>query len=282
MTAKPFPSRDDGDYFVRPRNQALPLLSNWSLAAPIAPGTASGRPPSRILAHGFPNHSQNMKLLIDFLPILLFFIAYKLAGIYVATGVAIAAAAIQVGWVWWRHHRVEKMHLATLALLAIFGGMTLALHDPIFVMWKPTLVNWLFALVFLGSHFIGRKTVIERMMSHAIDLPAAIWPRLNLLWVIFFFLSGAANLYVVYDFSGFYVAQQALMVAAGLTDIDLATCADQFQGSLLAQCQDAQAREDTWVNFKLFGMLGMTVAFVIAQGLYLARHIRQPAEVPEA
>ncbi len=223
-----------------------------------------------------------MKLLIDFFPILLFFIAYKLAGIYVATAVAIAAAAVQVGWVWWRHHKVEKMHLATLALLVVFGGMTLALHDPIFVMWKPTLVNWLFALVFLGSHFIGSKTVIERMMSHAIDLPAEIWPRLNLLWAIFFFLSGAANLYVVYDFSGFYVAQQALMVAAGLTDIDLATCADQFQGSLLAQCQDAQAREDTWVNFKLFGMLGMTVAFIIAQGFYLARHIRQPAEVPEA
>ncbi|MGB4334822.1 MAG: septation protein A [Chromatiaceae bacterium] len=225
-----------------------------------------------------------MKLLIDFFPILLFFIAYKLAGIYVATGVAIAAAALQVGWAWWRHRKVEKMHLATLALLAVFGGMTLALHDPIFVMWKPTLVNWLFAAVFLGNHFIGGKTVIERMMSHAIELPAAIWPRLNLLWVIFFFLSGAANLYVVYDYSGFYVAQQALMAAAGLTDINLATCADQFQfqGSLLAQCQDAQAREDTWVNFKLFGMLGMTVAFVIAQGIYLARHIRQPAEVPEA
>ena len=226
--------------------------------------------------------STPMKLLLDFFPILLFFIAYKLAGIYVATGVAIAAAAMQVGWVWWRSRKVEKMHLATLGLLVVFGGMTLALQDPIFVMWKPTLVNWLFALVFLGSHFIGGRTLIERTMSHAIDLPPGIWPRLNLLWVGFFFLSGAANLYVVYDFSGFYSAQQALLAAAGVTEIDLSTCAKQFTDALLAQCQDTQAREEVWVNFKLFGLLGLTIAFIIAQGLYLARHIRPSEEATEA
>ncbi len=106
-----------------------------------------------------------MKLLIDFFPILLFFIAYKLAGIYVATGVAIAAAALQVGWSWWRHRRVETMHLITLALLVVFGGLTIALQDPIFVMWKPTLVNWLFAAAFLGSQLIGQRPLIERMMG---------------------------------------------------------------------------------------------------------------------
>jgi intracellular septation protein len=222
-----------------------------------------------------------MKLLLDFFPILLFFIAYKLAGIYVATAVAIVAAALQVGWGWWRSRKVEKMHLATMGLLVVFGGMTLAFHDPIFVMWKPTLVNWLFALVFLGSHFIGGRTLIERTMSHAIDLPSAIWPRLNLLWVAFFFLSGAANLYVVYDFSGFYTAQQGLLVATGLAEFDLTTCAEAFHGALLAQCQDTQAREEVWVNFKLFGMLGLTIAFIIAQGLYLARHIRHSEEVTE-
>ena len=224
----------------------------------------------------------NMKLLLDFFPILLFFIGYKLAGIYVATAVAIGAAILQVSWVWWRHRQVEKMHLATLALLMIFGGMTLALHDPIFVMWKPSLVNWLFAIVFLGSHFVGDKTIIERMMSQAVALPAAIWPRLNLLWAVFFLLSGAANLYVVYDYSGFHAAQQGLLATAGLAEVDLARCAEQFTGGLLAQCQDAQAREETWVNFKLFGMMGMTLAFVIAQGLYLARHMHQPEEAPEA
>jgi len=223
-----------------------------------------------------------MKFLIDFFPILLFFIAYKLAGIYVATAVAIAASALQVGWVRWRHGRIEKMPLATLTLLVVFGGMTLALHDPIFVMWKPTLVNWLFALVFLGSQFIGGRTVIERMMSHAIDLPAAIWPRLNLLWVAFFLFSGAANLYVVYDYTGFHAAHQALLVASGLKEIDLSTCAEQFTGGLLTQCQDTQVREETWVNFKLFGLMGMTFAFVIAQGLYLARHLRHAEEATEA
>ena len=215
-----------------------------------------------------------MKLLIDFFPILLFFIAYKLYGIYVATGVAIAASALQVGWQWWRHRRVEKMQLATLGLLILFGGMTLALHDPIFVMWKPTIVNWLFAAVFLGSPLFGKKSLVERMMSHAIQVPAAIWTRLNLLWVLFFLFSGLANLYVVYFYSGFYEAQQALILAAGRADIDLTACATAFHGELIAQCQETQLREEIWVNFKLFGMMGMTLLFVIAQAWYLARHVR--------
>jgi intracellular septation protein len=222
-----------------------------------------------------------MKLLIDFFPILLFFIAYKLSGIYVATGVAIAASTVQVGWSWLKNKKVEKMHLATLGLLVVFGGMTIALRDPIFVMWKPTIVNWLFAAVFLGSQFIGGKSLIERMMSHAVDVPGQIWPRLNLLWVAFFIVSGLANLYVVYIYSGFFEAQQSMIAAAGHAEIDLTNCAADFSGALLAQCQDTQAREETWVNFKLFGMMGMTIAFVIGQGLYLARHMRDPEEIPE-
>lgn len=216
-----------------------------------------------------------MKLLIDFFPILLFFIAYKLAGIYVATGVAIAAAALQVGWSWLRHRKVETMHLVTLGLLVVFGGLTLALHDPIFVMWKPTLVNWLFAVAFLGSQLIGKRTLIERMMGHAIEIPTAIWTRLNLLWAGFFILLGLTNLFVVYIGSGFFAAQQALIGATGQAAIDLSDCASTYAGNLLALCDDAQAREDVWVNFKLFGMMGMTIAFVIAQGFYLARHMKE-------
>jgi intracellular septation protein len=223
-----------------------------------------------------------MKLLADFFPVLLFFVAYKVAGIYVATGVAIAASLAQVLWNRFRHGRVETMHLVTLGLLAVFGGMTIALHDPIFVMWKPTLVNWLFAAAFLGSTLVTGKPLIERMMSHAIDVPDAIWSRLNLLWVLFFICSGLANLYVVYIYSGFFDAQQALIAASGQAAVDLANCAEDFTGALLAQCQDAQAREETWVNFKLFGMMGLTILFVIGQAFYLARHIKetdaQPAE----
>ena len=222
-----------------------------------------------------------MKLLFDFFPILLFFVAYKLYGIYVATAVAIAASVVQVGWGWLRRKKLEMMHLATLGLILVFGGMTIALRDPIFVMWKPTLVNWLFAAVFLGSQFVGERSLIERMMSHAVDMPARIWPRLNLLWVLFFLVSGLVNLYVVYDYSGFYQAQQALIAAAGRAEIDLAACASEVTADLLAQCRDTQAREETWVNFKLFGMMGMTLAFIVAQAFYISRHMRDPEELPE-
>jgi len=223
-----------------------------------------------------------MKLLIDFFPVILFFVAYKLAGIYVATGVAIAASALQVGWFWIRHHKVENMHLVTLVLLVVFGGLTIALHDPIFVMWKPTIVNWLFAVAFLGSPLIGGKPLVERMMSHAVDVPSPIWTRLNLAWGLFFVLVGVANLYVVYVYSGFYEAQQTLIAASGQKEIDLSACAASFSGDLLAQCLDTQGREETWVNFKLFGMMGLTIAFVIAQAFYLTRHIRDPDSIPEA
>ena len=214
-----------------------------------------------------------MKLLIDFFPILLFFIAYKLAGIYVATGVAIAASAAQVGWFWLRHRRVETMHLVTLGLLVFFGGLTIALHDPIFVMWKPTLVNWLFAIAFLGSQLIGQRTLIERMMGHAINLPTVIWSRLNLMWTVFFVLLGFANLFVVYVWSGFYAARQTLIGATGDVAIDLSACAAVYADHLLALCNAAQAGEEIWVNFKLFGMMGLTIAFVIAQAFYLSRHM---------
>lgn len=223
-----------------------------------------------------------MKLLVDLLPVIVFFIAYKIEGIYVATAVAIAVSFAQVGWSWLRHRRVENMHLATLGLLVVFGGLTIALHDPIFVMWKPTVVNWLFALVFLASHFVGDRPLVQRMMAHAIEVPAQIWARLNWAWVLFFLVSGLVNLYVVYVYTGFYGAQQGLITATGLSEVDLSQCAAGFTGSLLALCQDAQAREETWVNFKLFGMMGMTIAFVIGQAFYLARHIKDKDAVAEA
>ena len=177
-----------------------------------------------------------MKFLFDLLPVLLFFIAYKLDGIYVATAVLIVASLAQVAWLWFRYRRVEKMPLITALLVLVLGGATLLLHDETFVKWKPTVVNWLFALAFLGSQLIGGKTLIERMMSSAIDLPAEIWSRLNTLWVAFFALMGVANLYVAFNFA-----------------------------------------TDTWVDFKLFGMLGLTVVFVVLQSFYLARHLKQPA-----
>jgi len=174
-----------------------------------------------------------MKLLFDFLPILLFFIAYKLADIYVATGVLIVTTLAQVGWIWLRQRRVEKMPLFTAALVLVLGGATLLLHDPVFVKWKPTVVNWLFAAVFLGSRFIGQKTLLERMMGEQLELPAPVWVKLTFAWAIFFVVMGAANLYVAFTFS-----------------------------------------ENAWVNFKLFGLLGLTLVFVLAQAAYMSRHLK--------
>ncbi|MEW6354480.1 MAG: septation protein A [Pseudomonadota bacterium] len=174
-----------------------------------------------------------MKFLFDFFPILLFFAAYKLYGIYTATAVAIAASFAQVGLFWLKHRRFESMHLLTLGLIALFGGATLLLQDEMFIKWKPSILYWLLGAVFLGSQFIGARNVTQRMFGKNITLPAAGWVRLNLSWALFFITLGFINLYVVYHFD-----------------------------------------TDTWVNFKLFGILGLTFAFVVAQAFYLARHAK--------
>jgi intracellular septation protein len=178
-----------------------------------------------------------MKLLASFLPIILFFAAYKLFDIYVATGVAMATALIQTLWHWFVYKELEKMHLVTLALLMVFGGMTLIFHDPTFIKWKPSVINWLFGLAFMLSPLFGGKTLTERMMSQAVQLPEMVWRRLNTAWWIFFISVGFLNIYVAYHFD-----------------------------------------EETWVNFKLFGLLGLTFAFIIGQSFYLARHIQDEAK----
>ncbi len=177
-----------------------------------------------------------MRLFFDFLPILLFFIVYKLYGIYPATATAIVATAVLIAGFWLRFRRVEKAHLLTLAIIVLFGGATLLLQDPTFIKWKPTVAYWLFGLGFLGSQFIGRANFTERMMGQALAAPAAVWTRLNYAWSLFFIAMGALNLYVAYSFS-----------------------------------------ENTWVNFKLFGSLGLTLLFILAQGLYLTRVAEQKA-----
>lgn len=218
-----------------------------------------------------------MKFLFDFFPVLLFFIAYKLYGIYVATAVAIAASFLQVGLYWFKHHRFEKMHLITLGLIVILGGATLLLQDKAFFMWKPTAVNWAFAVGFLLSQFIGDKPLVERMMSHAIEAPRQVWRRLNLSWIGFFILMGLANLYVA---NFYFQAETALFQAAG-QPVDLETCEQIYQGQLLELCMRARDLENDWVNFKLFGMLGLTILFVIGQAVYLAKHMKQQPDTVE-
>lgn len=173
-----------------------------------------------------------MKLLADFLPVLLFFITFKLYGIYPATAVAMSASLVQVLYSWLRHRRVEPMTLITLAVIMLAGGATLWLQNEQFIKWKPTIINWIFGLAFLVSQWWGERSLLERMLGTSLELPATVWRRLNFLWIGFFLTLGAANLVVMYNYD-----------------------------------------TETWVNFKLFGMLGLTVAFVVGQSLYLYRYL---------
>jgi intracellular septation protein len=201
-----------------------------------------------------------MKLLIDFLPIVIFFLVYKFApesieaispllnadqikqltdmpAIILATAVLIPASMLQILYTKISTGKVETMHLVTLALVVTMGGATVIFQDKTFIQWKPSVVNWLFAAAFFGSRFIGEKTILQRMMGQNLTLPVPAWHNLNYAWVAFFTFSGIANLYVAYNFS-----------------------------------------EDTWVNFKLFGLLGLTILFIIAQSFYLYRFMNTEGE----
>jgi intracellular septation protein len=202
-----------------------------------------------LLCRHIPLLAAAVKQFIDFIPLILFFIVYKLdprnvelagqafelGGIFSATAVLIISSILVYGTLFLVQRKLEKGQWLTLVACLVFGGMTLAFHSETFLKWKAPVVNWLFALGFAGSHFIGDKVLIQRVMGHAIQLPQAIWTRLNLAWIAFFVFSGCANLFVAFTF------------------------------------------HDIWVDFKVFGSLGMTVLFLVAQGVYLARHIHDDA-----
>ena len=156
-----------------------------------------------------------MKLLFDFFPILLFFICYKFFGIYTATAVAMAASFIQVLFYRIKHQRYEKLHLVSLSLILVLGGATLFFHNPWFIKWKPTGIYWLSSIAFLGSTFIGKKTLIQAMMDKNISLPKKIWLRLNTAWALYFAVMGALNLYVAYYFDTDFWVNFKLFGGAG-------------------------------------------------------------------
>lgn len=176
-----------------------------------------------------------MQFLYDLLPVVFFFIAYKMAGIYVATAVLIVGVLIQTAISWFRHKKVSPMLLTSAVLVLIFGGLTLWIHDTAFIKWKPTIINLLFAGAFLASHFMKGPTIVQRLMGEQMKLePESLWTKLSYMWVVYFLVCAVLNLYVAYNFS-----------------------------------------EDTWVNFKLFGMIGLTVVFALAQGYWLGRKLDQ-------
>ena len=158
-----------------------------------------------------------MKLLFDFFPILIFFICYKFFGIYTATAVAMIASVAQVMFHRLKHQHYEKMHLISMGLIIVLGGATLIFHNPWFIKWKPTCIYWLSSVVFLGSSFIGKKTLIQKMMEGNINLPPKIWNRLNIAWSTFFLLMGTLNLYVAYHYDTDVWVNFKLFGGAGFT-----------------------------------------------------------------
>lgn len=141
-----------------------------------------------------------MKFLFDLLPVALFFVAIQIWDIYIATGVAIAATFAQVGWLALRGKKIEPMLWASLAIIVVFGGLTLYLRDKTFILWKPTVLYWLFGAVLAGSAALGRN-LIRALLSEQMRLPDPVWARLNWSWVGFFAFMGVANLYVAFNFS---------------------------------------------------------------------------------
>ena len=151
-----------------------------------------------------------------------------------------AVTTAQVAIVWFVRRQVEKPLLYTAAAVLVLGGLTVALHDEMFIKWKPTVVNWIFATVLLTSHFVAKKPLVQKMIEALIektgemklDAPESIWRRLNLVWAVFFASVGALNLFVAYQFD-----------------------------------------EATWVNFRFFGLMGLNAIFFISQFVWLSRYM---------
>lgn len=202
-----------------------------------------------------------MKFFLDLAPVILFFVAYKLAGaqedqahafvqawlgagiapsqapILIATAVAIVATFLQIGWVWFRHRKVDTMLWVSLGLITVFGGATLFFHNPTFIKWKPTILYWLFAAILGGSTLLLKKNPLRQMLQGQITLPCEVWTTLTHAWTVFFLAMGGLNLWVAYRFS-----------------------------------------EEAWVNFKLFGGIGLMLVFVVGQSLYLSRYLEDKPE----
>lgn len=169
-----------------------------------------------------------MQLLLDYIPIIAFILAYFYRDIFFATIVLMTVMPVVLLLQWLLTRKLNRIYASSTALVLVLGGLTLAFRNPTFLYWKPTVLNWAIAIVFLGSQWIGERTIVERMLGNAAKLTKDQWQRLNQTWVTFFVLVGGVNLYVAYTYS-----------------------------------------EAFWVNFKLFGMLSITLVFVIIQSIWL-------------
>ncbi|WP_413111371.1 septation protein A [Thaumasiovibrio sp. DFM-14] len=177
-----------------------------------------------------------MKQLIDFIPLIVFFVLFQWFDIYIATGALIVTTGLQMIILWFLNHRLEKSQLLTLVLVIVFGGMTILFKDDSFIKWKVTILYLIFSGGLVVSHWL-KKPLIKAMLHKEISLAEKAWLRLNLAWAGFFLFCALLNLYVSYTFS-------------------------------LA----------TWVNFKVFGLLGLTLLFTLGSGVFLYRHMPKDDE----
>ena len=178
-----------------------------------------------------------MQLLADYLPLILFFVAFKLKGIYVATAVAIAASVIQIAWFAWRG-KVSTVHWLSLVIIVVFGGATLLLQDETFIKWKPTVLYGLFGSVLAVGKLAFRRDWIAALLKD-VALPAHVWSAVTWSWIAFFAAMAVANWYIAFHFT-----------------------------------------TETWVNFKVWGGIGLFLVFALAQGVWLARHIVDAPQKP--
>jgi intracellular septation protein len=177
-----------------------------------------------------------MKLLFDFFPIILFFVVFKLKDIYWATATAIAASALLIAWKLLAKKKVEFQLWLSLFVVAIFGGLTLLLHNETFIKWKPTVLYLTLSLVLLFGQVVLKKNLIRAMLGKELTLPDNVWSGLSLAWILFFAMTASLNLIVAYSVS-----------------------------------------TATWVNFKLFGILGLTLIFTVIQAVVISKHLK-PAQ----
>ena len=214
-----------------------------------------------------------MKFLLDFGPIVLFFIVYKYYGLYAAIYAMIASTFVQIMYSRVTTGKFVTSQVLTFALLVVFGGISIILRDPAFVMWKVSVLYVIFAAVLIGSNYIGSKTLLERMMGKELQLPRNTWVNLTWFWSIGFIIIAIINAFFV---NTALSARNLFLTSGSIVDpkIDLKNF-DCSQSSLESLCLIAQSSEESWVNFKLFGTLGLTLVLIIITVLMLSKHIKE-------
>lgn len=171
-----------------------------------------------------------MKFFYDLLPVILFFVAYKMYGIFVATAVAIIATLAQIAIVYLKHRKLEKMLVFNGLMITVLGGLTILLKDKYFIMWKPSVIYWAFALALLFADQFFNRNLVQLALGKQMELSTIVWKKINIFTALFFILLGFINLFVAYNFS-----------------------------------------ENTWVNFKLFGLTGLLFLYMIAIAIYISK-----------